>query len=311
MRRLEGLKGLSPGVLAEPVCAVGVFDGVHRGHRQLLYELRVWAKSVSGEACVITFPRHPLTVLKGIEVPAILTLENRLEEFEREGVEAVALLDFEEIRDLGPAEFVQTVLVEGLGCKRLLMGFDSRIGKNRRGTPENLPALARRLGVEVRIASPVFDKQGAKIGSRFVRDAIGRGDLAAAANALGRPYCLRGEVVHGSGRGKGLGAATANVAIDKQVLPPDGVYLVRIFRGAETAPAIANLGVRPTFGEGGARHLEVHVPGWTGDHYGEVLEVRLVRYLRPEAAFEGVEELRAQIARDLDAWDRAVAQGEI
>ena len=311
MRRLEGRKGLSPGVLTDPVCAVGVFDGVHRGHRQLLYELRVWARSVSGEACVITFSRHPLSVLKGIEVAAILSVENRLEEFEREGVDAVVLLDFEEIRDLGPVEFVQAVLVEGLGCRRLLMGFDSTIGRDRQGTPENLPALVRGMGVEVRIASPVFDRQGAKIGSRFVRDAIRRGDLAAAANALGRPYCLRGAVVRGSGRGKGLGTATANVAVDRQVLPPDGVYLVRIFRGAETAPAIANLGVRPTFGGGGARHLEVHVPGWTGNHYGEVLEVRLVHYLRPEAAFDDVEALQEQISRDLHALDRAVARCEI
>jgi len=308
MKRFDGLAELTP--LRDPVCTVGIFDGVHRGHRQLLYELRLWANSVAGDACVVTFDRHPLEVLRGIEVPAILTPENRLLEFERHGVDAVALLDFAGVKDLGPKEFIENVLIDGLGCRRLLLGFDSHIGKDREGSAANLPEIGAELGVEVRIASPVYDREGHKIGSSTIREAIRAGRLQRAANVLGRPVSLRGTVVHGSGRGAGLGIATANLDLGNQVLPPDGVYLVRVFRGAETAPGVANLGVRPTFG-GGARCLEVHVPGWTGEMYGSVLEVRLVRQIRGEVRFESVDALRAQIAEDLEALSQAVANGEV
>ena len=309
MKRLgaiEGPEGLQ--LLNNPVCTVGVFDGVHRGHRQLLYELAVWANAAAGESCVITFEKHPLEILRGIDVPAILTPKNRLLELERHGVDAVALIAFESIQDLPAGEFLSRL--KNAGCTRVLQGFDSRIGHDRAG-PVELPAVAEGLGVELRIASPVLGKDGEKIGSRFIRDAIRRGDLEAAANVLGRPYCLRGEVVHGAGRGKGLGTATANLDVSGHVLPPDGVYLVRVFRGALTAAGVANLGVRPTFGEGGARGLEVHVPEWSGDMYGDVLEVRLGRRLRDEKKFRSAEELKDQIARDLADLAQAVAAGEI
>ncbi|MHC4959463.1 MAG: riboflavin biosynthesis protein RibF [Planctomycetota bacterium] len=310
MKLFEGLDGLRQATLRDPVATVGFFDGVHRGHRQLLYELRVWALAVKGESCVITFRSHPLAELKGIDVPAILSVGNRLEEFERHGIDAAVLLDFTDIQGLDAASFLRDVVREGLGCSRLLLGFDSHIGKGRQGTPQTLPALGAEAGVEVRIASPVLDKRGKKIGSRFIRDAISRGELEAAANALGRPYSLRGSVQPGSGRGRSLGAATANVDTANQVLPPDGVYLARVFRRSETAPAIVNVGVRPTFGEG-RRAVEVHVPGWSGDLYGEVLEVRLVQFVRPERRFANAEELAAQIALDLEQLSQAVDQGRI
>lgn len=311
MRRFRGLADIRPGVCPEPVCAVGVFDGVHRGHRQLLYELCVWARSVSGTPFVITFDRHPLEVLKGIPVPEILTLENRLLELERHGVEAVLLLDFAAVKDLPAEAFLREVLLDRIGCQRLLLGFDSHIGKGRDGTPATLPDIGASLGIEVRIASRVVDKDGLKIGSRVVRQAIQAGDLKLAANVLGRPVTLRGHVIRGAGRGRGLGTATANLDVGSQVLPPDGVYLVRVFRGAETAPGVANLGVRPTFEKEGARTLEVHVPGWTGEMYGDTLEVRLVRRLRAERRFDDPEALKAQIQRDLGALAQAVEDGEV
>jgi len=310
VRRFEGLESLRPGVLREPVCTIGVFDGVHRGHRQLLYELKVWADSVEGQSCILTFDRHPLTVLKGIEVPVLLPLENRLLEFERHGVDATVVLAFEAVKDLGPEEFLRDVVKGRIGSERLLIGFDSHIGKDRRGDASNLPAMGEEQGIEVRVASRVLDRDGRKIGSSAIREAILAGDLEAAENLLGHPVVLRGEVVRGAGRGKALGTATANLDVKGQVLPPDGVYLVRVFRGSETAPGVANLGVRPTFG-GGARALEVHVPGWEGDLYGRYLEVRLVRRLRPEQRFESPKALREQIAADLGALREAVANGEV
>lgn len=309
MRRIEGLQGAA--ALKDPVCAVGVFDGVHRGHRQLLYELHLWASSVEGDACVVTFASHPLEVLRGIQVLPILSLENRLLEFERHGVDAAVVLDFAAVKDLGAEEFLKEIVLEGLGCRRLLLGFDSHLGRNREGGPDNLPALGKRLGIEVRVASPVLDKSGAKIGSSSIREDIQAGDLAAAANTLGRPVALRGRVVHGDGRGTGIGVATANLDVGGQVLPPDGVYLVRVFHDGRTAPAVANLGVRPTFGAGGARVLEVHVPGWSGELYGDALEVRMVRRIREEREFASAAALKEQIARDLEVLAQAVEAGEV
>jgi riboflavin kinase/FMN adenylyltransferase len=287
-----------------------MFDGVHRGHRQLLYELRVWADAVGGESLILTFDRHPLEVLRGVDVPALLPLESRLVEFERHGIDATAVLSFASVRDLGPEAFLRDVLIARAGCRRLLLGFDTHLGKDRRGDPGNLPDMGASLGIEVRVAARVLDRDGEKIGSSAIRRAILAGDLERAANLLGRPMVLRGEVVRGAGRGTGLGTATANLDVRGQVLPPDGVYLIRVFHQDVTAPGIANLGVRPTFG-GGDRALEVHVPGWSGPLYGEELEVRLVRKLRDERRFESVDALKAQIAADLEALSRAVADGEV
>ena len=311
MRVFRGVEDAGAAQLPEPVATVGVFDGVHRGHRQLLYELNVWAQSLSGTPCVVTFEEHPRATLEQIEIPMILTLEHRLLELERHGVEAVVLLDFARVHRLGAGEFLREVLRDQLGCRHLLLGFDSHLGKGRDGTPATLPGIGEKLGIEVRVASPVRDKDGAKIGSSSIRKAIQAGDLETAANVLGRPVCLRGPVVRGAGRGTDMGVATANLDVSGQVLPPDGVYLVRVFLGSETAPAIANLGVQPTFGEGAPRRLEVHIPEWSRDLYGQAIEVRLVRRLRDEKRFESADALTAQIRADLSELERSGAAGEI
>lgn len=271
----------------------------------------MWARATGGESAVLTFDRHPLEVLKGERVPMLLTLENRLLEFERHGVDAAVVLDFAAIRPLNPREFLEQVLLGRLGCRRLLLGFDSRIGKDRSGDAARVREEGGPLGIEVRVASPVLDKDGRKIGSSAIREAIRRGDLDRAANLLGRPMTLRGPVVKGAGRGTKLGIPTANVDVGEGIVPPDGVYLVRVFRGGETAPAVMNVGVRPTFQGSGGRTVEVHVPGWSGDFVGEALEIRPVRLLRPERKFESPEALRTQIEKDLDALAKAVARGEI
>ncbi len=310
MKRLDPAL-VRPGDLKDPVATVGVFDGVHRGHRQLLYELALWARAAGGESCVLTFDRHPLEVLRGERIPPLLTLENRLLEFERHGIDAALVLDFATVRPLDPREFLEQVLLGRLGCRRLLLGFDSRIGRDRSGDARKVREIGHALGIEVRSASAVLDKEGRKIGSSAIRDAIRKGDLDRAANLLGRPWTLRGAVVRGAGRGRQLGIPTANVDVKDQLLPPDGVYLVRVFRGVDMAPAVMNLGLRPTFGGPGGRTLEVHVPGWQGDFTGEALEVRPVRRLRAERKFEDVEALKAQIKLDLEALAQAVARGEI
>ena len=314
MRRYDGpdvLDRLSPEAFRSPVCTVGVFDGVHRGHQQLLSELVAWADEVSGEPCVLTFERHPLTVLRGIEVPSVLGLDHRLLELERQGVQAAVVLDFAAVRNLTPAEFLQRVLIDRMGCRRFLLGFDSRVGKGGAGDAGSLPEIGRAVAVEVRVAAPVQDERGHKIGSSVLREGVLRGDLTLVAGLLGHPFALRGRVVRGEGRGAGLGAATANLQLEGEVLPPDGVYLVRVRTNGDREPGVANLGVRPTFGEAGKRTFEVHVPGWGGERYGDVLEVELVSRLRGERRFDDAAALQRQIAEDLEALRRAVAEGRL
>ncbi len=293
------------------VFTVGVFDGVHRGHRQLLYELTNWARAASCLPAVLTFATHPLSELRGVTVPMILTLENRLVEFERHGVEATVVTEFAPLREKNAEQFLADVVRDRLGCRRFLLGFDSAVGKDREGDATRLAEIGARVGVEVRVASPVLDRDGTKIGSSSIRAAVVAGDLVRAGHLLGRPFALRGPVVRGAGRGKDLGAATANVAVVGHVLPPDGVYVVRVFRDDKTAVGVANLGVRPTFGDGSDRTLEVHIPGWQGDMYGDHLEVRFGDYLRPERKFDSPDALRAQIARDLEALVDAQRAGRI
>jgi len=238
MRVLSGLDALAP---LDPgggaVGTVGVFDGVHRGHRQLLYELTVWAGEVGRTAFAVTFDRHPVEVLRGEEVPLIQPLSERLVELGRHGVESIAVLDFAEIRELTAREFLEDVLKARLGCGRFLLGFDSRLGRDR-ADAHRLPAIGEACGVEVRVASPVLDRDGRKIGSSAIREAVREGDLDRAANLLGHPYKIRGTVERGAGRGKGLGTATANLGVAGRVLPPDGVYLVRVFWRGRTAGAV-------------------------------------------------------------------------
>jgi len=297
--------------LRDPVCTVGVFDGVHRGHRQVFYELRAWADAVRGETCVLTFSRHPIEVLRNTTIPLLMSNEQRLNEFSRHGMDAALVLEFGLVKDLSPEQFLTTVIRDGLGCRRMLLGFDSHIGRDRAGDSTTLPGLGASLGIEVRVASRVLDQAGQKVGSSAIRKAIASGNLESASAMLGHPVTVRAEVRHGAGRGRDLGAATANLSVDHLVVPPDGVYLVRVFHGGETAAAIANLGVRPTFGDGGPRVLEVHIPGWQGDLYGETLEVRIVRFLRPEQRFENADALRAQIRLDLAELKRAADSGEL
>ena len=311
METARGLDAWQPGPDRDHVFTVGVFDGVHRGHRQLLYELTTWARAAGAVPGVLTFARHPLTVLRGVEVPLILTLEHRLVELERCGVGVTVVSDFEAMREATAREFLADIVRDRLGCTRFLLGFDSAVGRDREGDAATLAAIGREVGVEVRIASPALDAQGGKIGSSEIRAAVARGDLTHAARLLGRPFCLRGPVVRGAGRGRELGAATANVEVAGHVLPPDGVYVVRVYCGDQTAAGVANLGVKPTFGDGLTRTLEVHVPGWTGDRYGDVLDVRFGAYLRPETKFDSPEALRAQIGRDLEALNAAIDAGEI
>jgi riboflavin kinase/FMN adenylyltransferase len=314
VRTYRGLDSVARGDLREPVAAtVGVFDGVHKGHRRILDELVRWAREGGGSSVVVTFDRHPREVLRGEKPAAIQSLEHRLVLLERVGIDAAWILPFDRATASIEAEaFVRDFLVGRLGVKRVLLGADHRFGKDRRGDIALLERLGPRLGFEAR-GVPLEASQGSRtsetISSTAIRDAIREGRLEDAERLLGRPVSVLGEVVRGEARGRFLGFPTANLDLHHEARPPRGVYacLVALGEGGrppeEGAPlrlAVANIGRRPTFHpEGGEDLVEVHLLDLDMDLYGRTLEVFFLMKLREERRFAGPHELAQQIRADI------------
>lgn len=311
MRRVVGREALAAATFSRPVVAIGVFDGVHRGHRHVLEALRAFADEAGGESVVVTFDTHPRALLEGRAPRPLVPLAYRLLLLERLGVDSAVVLPFDEaLRDTPHDTFVAEVLVGRIGVRGLLFGYDTTFGKGGLGTFDAVAPLALRHGFAVRRA-PAITVQGLPVSAQRIRDAIEAGALELASALLGRPASVLGTVVEGDGRGRTLGFPTANVDVGDVCLPPCGVYqVVATVRGHRCA-AVANLGVRPTFDDArpgvprpaGSRaelpRLEVHVPGLASDLYGEAFEVEWVRKLRDERRFPTREALVEQIRRDV------------
>lgn len=279
--------------------AIGIFDGVHRGHQALIGEAQADARRSGGTAVVMTFEPHPMMFFQRAEPPLRLSSPRHKELLlARRGVTHLAVLPFEAARAGQSAEdFVRELRSACRPLGGVVVGAGWRFGKGRDGDVD----LLRRMGGFEVDGIPAVTIGGDAISSTAIRLAVARGDLAFAEKALGRPYAVLGPVVRGCGMGRGLGFPTANVETAGLQLPPDGVYAACVRAGGCTFPAAANLGVRPTVEAGGRRRLEVHLDGFDGDLYGCDLEVEFLRFIRPEKKFGTVDELRAQIARDIAA----------
>jgi len=310
MRLVEGLDALheldllsiygADSANSHSVVAVGVFDGVHLGHHRLLHQLLEMASSLQGMPTVVTFANHPDQVLRGDAPPLICSVPHRLRLLRRAGVLRLVLLQFEpRLQNMTAREFAEDVLIGRLRARGLLLGYDSAMGKDREGTPERFTELGAELGFEVQTGQP-FELDHQPVSSTAIRKAIATGDLATARRYLGRFPGALGEVVHGDARGRTIGFPTANVALQNGALPPKGVYAVEAVVDGETFAAVANLGTRPTFGDG-EHSLEVHLLDFDGDLYDRELEVTFRQMLRDERRFDGIDELKAQIARDVEA----------
>lgn len=287
-----------------PVCAaIGVFDGVHRGHQAVIGHAVREAARLQGVSVVITFDRHPRRVVDPARAPALIQpLSRKLAALEALGAEAALVFHFDHTFSLQSAEtFVQS-LQQGFGSlASLSVGANFFFGHGRAGNVSVLQELGRRHGFGVHVAEPVLHG-GEPISSTRVRAAIRAGRLAEVSAMLGRPYAVCGTVRRGQGLGRQLGFPTANVGVDGLEMPPLGVYAAQVVLPDGLHPAVVNWGRRPTVAGGDpVPHFEVHVPGWQGDLYGQELEVQLGRYLRAEQRFPHLEALRAQIARDVAA----------
>lgn len=286
--------------------AIGVFDGVHRGHQQVMADLTDLATRDGLVPVALTFDPHPLEFLAPQRAPDLLTtVEQRHALLTALGVAIVGVLPFLEIRDLDPRAFVTEILVLRLRAKTIAVGDNFRFGRDRDGDPALLAALGEDHGFRVEVVEMVGDG-GADgvISSTRIRELLAAGDVATAANLLGRPFELVGPVIHGDARGRQLGFPTANFHIpERMAVPANGVYAAWVTRGAQRLPAVVNIGVRPTFGVS-TRTIEAHLLEFDGDLYGEMLAVGFVERIREERRFDGVEALVAQIASDRDAAAR-------
>lgn len=283
------------------VVTVGTFDGVHRGHRDVLAQLVEHARHRDLPSVVVTFDPHPLEVVNPAAAPPLLTLHHeKLELLALAGVSYVAVLPFTEtLAGFDADYFVDHVLRERFAVSELLVGHDHGFGRGRMGDIGVLRALGRARGFDVTVLPPVHAADGTAISSTAIRRAITDGDLGRAAAGLGRRYAVSGMVVQGDQRGRTIGYPTLNLGpvSPRKLLPPDGVYAVRVQLPQGTFGGMLNLGPRPTFGDAG-RRIETHVFDASQNWYGAPVRLDFVRYLRGTRPFPGIEALRAQLADD-------------
>ena len=303
MQIVRGLPSVAPERRPSAV-ALGVFDGVHLGHRAILGAAVAHARAAGAPALACTFEPNPLEVLLPERAPLpITTLDERLELIGACGVDGTVVLPFtRELAAVEPEAFVKDVLVERLAARQVVVGFNHRFGRAARGDAALLRELGTRLGFTVDVIAPLT-VDGAPVSSTAIRAALGRGDLDAAARMLGRPYTLPGTVVAGAGRGRTLGFPTANVAPGRPVLVAPGVYACTFEVAGQPRRAVVNVGVRPTFGEA-TLAVEAYLLDFSGDLYGQTVRLIFVSRVREERRFPNVDALRAQIADDVETARR-------
>ncbi len=296
-----------PAVARGGVVAIGNFDGVHLGHKALIEAACARAAELGADAGVVTFEPHPLQLLRPAIAPARLTpLRAKAACLKALGIKHVHALTFDRaLREKSPEAFARDVLAEGLGVRHVVVGYDFRFGHKAGGDVQALEALGALFGFGVTVVQPVSGA-GEVCSSSRIRTLIGEGDVAGAAELLGHPFFLIGRVVSGDRRGRKLGFPTANIRPQPgpALWPPAGVYAVRAIFEEDgrwiVADAAANIGLRPTFDDRQGRLLEVHLIDRKAELYGKRLCCQFVAKLRDERAFDGVEALKTQMAKDCE-----------
>jgi riboflavin kinase/FMN adenylyltransferase len=291
------------------VVTAGNFDGVHRGHRKLLERVVERARRAGRPSCVYTFHPAPRDVLRpGNPIPRIQTLPDRVASLGEVGIEQVVVESFDlDLAAMSARAFAEEILVRRLGVSALVLGYDFRFGRARQGRVED---LERWLGMDVEQVAP-YAPDGRVVSSSRIREAVKAGQVEEASLLLGRPHVVVGAVVPGDGRGRELGFRTANLDPETALVPGNGVYVAQVDPGSgEWRPAVANVGVRPTFGSG-ERRVEVHLLEGGEDLYGSRLRARFLTRIRDEQTFSSAEELVARIEEDVRAArDWLAAHGE-
>ncbi len=288
----------------EPNCdstiTIGVFDGVHRGHGHLIDTLVQRARSVGSLAGVLTFKNHPVAALRpGVEVRLLTDLHERIRLLKELGVDFVVPVRFDrELANLSSRDFL-THLYEKLRMRKLIVGPDFAMGRDRDGTLETLPAIGASVGFTVESVDMMTDSAGI-VKSTTIRNSIAEGDVSRAAKLLGRNFTVSGTVVHGEERGRELGFPTANLDIGRGLMHPgDGIYATWAHLESGSYMAATSIGVRPTFDDGENRTIEAYILDFSDDIYGRPLRLEFVQRLRGEEKFDTVQALLVQMDDDV------------
>ena len=281
---------------------IGSFDGVHLGHQALINELVKNAHANGESAVVITFFPHPLVFLRNLPIPYYLTtLEEKKILMAEMGVDALVSLNFNQhLANLSAREFV-TLLKDHLGMKEVWIGEGFALGKNRQGNIYTLGELGQEFGFKVKV-NELTQVGQFTISSSQIRHALAMGQVDEVSQLLGRLYRVTGKVVHGEGRGKGLGYPTANIEYDPiKIIPANGIYATWSWWKRKRFPSVTNIGLRPTFEKGDQKPtIETYFVDFDQDLYNEILTLEFLKYLRPEEKFTTVEELKRKIRQDVE-----------
>jgi len=301
MQLVRGLHNLRPQHRG-CVATIGNFDGVHRGHQAILARLRERAVELGLPSCVVIFEPQPREFFAPETAPARLArLRDKIDLLAAEGIDLVLCLTFNlQLSKLRATEFVDTVLIDGLGVKHLEVGDDFRFGCDRIGDFDFLQKVGAEKGFTVEAAQTV-EIDGVRVSSTKVRNALAAADFTLAEHLLGRPFEISGRVLHGQKLARQLGTPTANVQLKRRRVPLTGVYLVSAEIDGKVWPGVANIGVRPTVAGDGRPHLEIHLLDFAGDIYGRRLTVVFHQKLRDEQRFASLEALKTAIDADVAA----------
>lgn len=282
--------------------ALGNFDGVHIGHQAVIASARAAAERKNAPIAAAIFEPHPRRFFQPGAAPFRLqSAAQRTNAMRALDVAHLFEIEFDHaLTQLTDHEFAEHILSARLGARHVSVGADFRFGRGRMGDVESLARYGSACGFSVEAVTPVTDDNGARVSSSAIRDALLRGDAATARKLLSRPWAIRGVVARGLTRGKTFGFPTANVALGEYLRPRLGIYAVRVDVGdGVLRPGVASIGVNPTFGALPAPLLEAHLLDFSGDLYGRNVEVRIIAFLRDEAAFPNAEALKAQMHQDV------------
>jgi riboflavin kinase/FMN adenylyltransferase len=282
--------------------AIGVFDGVHRGHQAVISTSADHAAASNGTPVVVTFDPHPEKVLRPQAAPHLLSAtEHKIALIRALGVEHLLIITFDkQFAATEPEDFVQKLVIHSKPLREICVGHEWSFGKNRRGNLDLLKTLGAKFNFDV-VGIPPVKINGAVVSSTAIRQAIEKGDLAKAAGMLGREYMILGTVTRGDNLGKKIGFPTANLSAHSEQFPPNGVYVAEARIDGELHRGVINLGIRPTVSSGKSeRVLEIHLFDFNRDIYGHDVEVRFLKFLRPEKKFSDLDTLVQQIRQDVE-----------
>ena len=299
MAVIYNLDQLEKNPLKNPVLTIGNFDGVHKGHLSLFNKVKERARLIDGQSVVMTFEPHPIKVMMPENGPPLITpTQQKLKLMEDSGIDVILCVPFtEEFAGISPQGFVKDLLVDRIGIKEIVVGYDYSFGHKRAGDIDLLKKMGDELGFKVHMVDKILLDETV-VSSTTVRNLVQDGNLSEAKKLLGRHYQVCGTVIKGKNRGgRLLGFPTANLKLVDELTPKLGVYAVKVLIGENTYNGLTNIGFNPTFGNN-AFSVETHILDFSGDLVGETIRVNFIERLRDEKTFKSVDELAEQIKKD-------------